>query len=64
MLDALGWGGSNLGDTMIGSPTMVAQSMMDAAPEPGVWIMLIGGMGLLGLQFRRRRAPATAAARA
>ena len=55
-LDALGWGGSNLGDTQLLTPTLMAQSFMGAAvPEPATWALMTLGVGLIGAALRRRR---------
>ena len=54
-LDALGWGGTNLGDTKMWTPTMIARSFM-GVPEPGAWGMMLLGAAALGAQLRRRRA--------
>jgi hypothetical protein len=64
-LDVLGWGGSNLGDTAVGSPNSTAFALVnpDAAPEPAQWLLMIAGFGLTGATLRRRRG-AIAAARA
>ncbi|MBV9523176.1 MAG: NF038122 family metalloprotease [Alphaproteobacteria bacterium] len=53
-LDALGWGGSNLGDTGWASPTMVAFNLVDpiGVPEPGTLAALAAA--LLGLSVARR----------
>ena len=56
-LDVLGWGGSNLGNTQMWSPTVIAQSFMGSgAPEPGTWLLMIAGFGLVGAALRQRRA--------
>lgn len=60
-LDALGWGGSNVGDSQMMSPTLIAQSFMGASvPEPANWMLLIAGVGLLGAALRRRASSAVA----
>ena len=34
---------------------------VSSAPEPGAWVLMIGGVGAMGLMFRRRRSAALAA---
>lgn len=36
--------------------------VVTAVPEPATWVMMIAGVGLIGLQLRRRRAAGPAAA--
>lgn len=62
-LDALGYTGSNLGDSIPLSPTTVASNFI-SVPEPGVWTMMLVGLGGLGLAMRgqRRRTLATVSA--
>ncbi len=42
-----------------GDHALFEVDVMAAAPEPGVWGLLVAGFGLLGLQLRRRRIAAT-----
>jgi hypothetical protein len=61
VLDALGWGGSNVGDTKMLSPTLMAQSFLGAGvPEPASWVLMLAGIGLVGAALRRRPSPAVA----
>ncbi|HEY0420073.1 MAG TPA: NF038122 family metalloprotease, partial [Acetobacteraceae bacterium] len=58
MLDALGWGGANLGGSTWYAPDTVAFNLIDGAPdfnvpEPGSLALLAAGVA--GLLFRRRR---------
>jgi hypothetical protein len=63
LLDALGWGGSNAGDTNISTPTLKVRSFQSGdVPEPESWVMLMLGFGTLGAGLRARRRPAIAAA--
>jgi hypothetical protein len=63
-LDVLGWGGSNLGDTNMWSPTMAARSFIGASvPEPGAWILMILGAAAIGQQLRQRQRMAPARVR-
>jgi len=56
-LDILGWGGSNLGNTQMWSPTTIAKSFQGSpVPEPRAWALMVAGLGLLGGAIRRRRA--------
>ena len=36
-------------------------SAVSAAPEPGAWALMLGGVGAMGLMFRRRRSAALTA---
>ena len=58
-LDVLGYGGSNIGGTMVGSPGAVAFNLIDAGsgavPEPTLWGLMIAGFGLVGARLRRGR---------
>lgn len=54
-LDALGYGGSNIGDLDVNAPGSIAFSLISSAPEPGTWTLLLVGTGLAGAAARRRR---------
>jgi hypothetical protein len=59
-----GYGGQGAGVTLI-TPTTYPRSGTQAflyanAPEPGTWVMMIGGFGLAGAMLRRRRSAAAA----
>ncbi|HEY0435105.1 MAG TPA: NF038122 family metalloprotease, partial [Phenylobacterium sp.] len=56
VLDVLGWGGSNLGNSAAGTPTKQAFGLISNVPEPGQWALLVVGLGLTGATLRRRRA--------
>ncbi|HEY2049629.1 MAG TPA: NF038122 family metalloprotease [Caulobacteraceae bacterium] len=59
-LDALGYAGSNIGDTHLTTPTTIAHAFSSAAPEPGVWAMMLLGLAGVGAALRRRPGPAEA----
>lgn len=65
VLDLLGWGGLNAGNTYLSNGSFVARSFMagetDGVPEPATWATMIAGAGLMGAQLRRRRRAASAA---
>jgi len=52
VLDALGWGGSNVGDTSSGTPSGTAFALVNEVPEPGT--IAIFALGVLTLSFVRR----------
>jgi len=54
VLDALGWGGSNVGDTSSGTPTRTAFALVEEVPEPST--IAVFGFGLMALAFAMRRA--------
>jgi len=55
-LDVMGWGGTNIGNTQMWSPTMIARSFMGTGvPEAQTWMLMIAGFGLVGATARRRR---------
>ena len=60
-----GYGGQGAGVTLITPityPTSGTQSFVYAnAPEPGTWVMMIGGFGAAGAMLRRRRRVAVVA---
>ena len=44
-----------------GTPLSVTfQAVLAPVPEPSTWLMMIGGLGMLGATLRRRRTPALA----
>lgn len=43
------------GDTVIANSQALIQEAVVAVPEPAVWLQLIAGFGLVGLDRRRRR---------
>lgn len=43
------------GATVSGSFTLASPPVASAVPEPGVWVMMISGAGLVGAAARRRR---------
>ena len=47
-LDALGYGGSNLGDTAWNFPTTIVFRLIEPVPEPGSLMLLASMLGLLG----------------
>lgn len=55
-LDVLGWGGTNLGNTGVGTPGQTAFSLISVVPEPAQWTLMLVGFGLTGAALRRRRA--------
>jgi hypothetical protein len=55
-LDALGWGGSNVGDTASGSPNGVAFALVNDVPEPGSLAMFAFGLAAFAFSRRRLRA--------
>jgi len=60
VLDALGWGGSNLGNTATGTPGKIAFNLIrdpEAVPEPESWLTMVAGFALMGLCLRRRAKP-------
>lgn len=62
-LDALGWGGANLGNTATGSPTRIAFNLIrdpQAVPEPASWLMMVSGFAFTGLCLRKRARPVSA----
>lgn len=54
VLDVLGYGGSNLGDTAIGTPTLIAVSLDQSVPEPASAAVLLSALAMLTLAVRRR----------
>ena len=56
VLDALGWGGSNVGDTRSGSPNGVAFALVNdvPVPEPGSLAVFTFGLGALAFAGRKR----------
>ena len=56
VLDVLGYGGANLGNSSMGKPGAVAFNLDDDVPEPATWMTLLLGLGLAGAGLRRRRA--------
>ena len=51
-------------DTVHGSVNatiLVSPSAVSAAPEPGAWALMLGGVGAMGLMLRRRRSAALTA---
>jgi hypothetical protein len=68
ILDVLGWSGLNAGNTNLANGSFAVRTFMggdlDAiagVPEPASWALLISGIGLIGMQTRRRRRMAPAA---
>ena len=60
-LDVLGYGGANSGDSQLWTPTFIAANLISGAvPEPGVWAMMLVGLGGVGLAMRARRRGALA----
>jgi hypothetical protein len=59
-LDALGFAGSNIGNIDLTAPTTIAHAFQTAVPEPGVWAMMLLGLGGVGAALRRRPAVARA----
>lgn len=62
-LDALGWGGNNLGNTATATPGKIAFNLIrdpEAVPEPTSWLTMVAGFALLGLCLRRRATPLSA----
>ena len=56
-LDVLGYGGSNLGDTSVGTPGAVAFHLVSVAvPEPSAWALMLIGFAGIGFAARRRSA--------
>lgn len=59
VLDVLGYGGRNAGDTSVTDPSGVVFNLIDqppeAVPEPAQWAMLLMGFGMVGTAIRRRR---------
>lgn len=53
-LDALGYAGSNIGDTAMNAPTTIAHAFSTAVPEPGVWAMMLLGFAGVGTFLRGR----------
>jgi hypothetical protein len=53
-------GGGGGGGVLPPPPGPPPPPVITAVPEPATWIMMIVGVGLIGLQLRRRRAAATA----
>jgi hypothetical protein len=51
-LNGLEYGGENFTNNTTG----FTGATYEAAPEPSTWSLLLGGLGLLGLCFRRQRA--------
>jgi hypothetical protein len=54
-------GGSSGGGSSGGVNPPPPPPVVTPVPEPATWIMMITGIGLIGLQLRRRRGPALAA---
>lgn len=53
-LDVLGYGGTNPGDTGVGTPGAVAFRLVNTGvPEPTVWGLMIAGFALAGSALRR-----------
>ena len=53
-LQAFSYGGNNAGGgTRFGS--IEVPSLTSAVPEPGVWMMLLAGIGMIGFALRRQR---------
>lgn len=55
-------GGGGGGPTPPAPPAPPAPPIVSAVPEPSTWIMMIAGIGLIGVQLRRRRPSAARAA--
>jgi hypothetical protein len=55
--------GDNTGalQVCVGDTFASCQALSAAVPEPNTWLLMIGGMGLLGAALRQRRREATAA---
>jgi hypothetical protein len=53
-LDALGYAGSNIGDTDLIAPTTIAHVFQTAVPEPGAWTLMLFGLAALGAALRWR----------
>lgn len=47
---------SEAGSSGIGVGALVDGGQPIVAPEPGTWLMMLGGFGMIGFQVRRRRA--------
>ena len=45
-------------DNVTASATAAATPPVSAAPEPGAWALMVGGVGAMGLMLRRRRTAA------
>ncbi len=54
-LDALGYGGSNLGDLGVGSPSATIMGLTSDVPEAPAWTLMILGFAAAGAALRRRR---------
>jgi hypothetical protein len=54
-------GGSTYGPTRLGTFALSA-APVSGAPEPSTWLLMIGGLGLVGALLRTRRRAATVAA--
>ncbi|MBV8681760.1 MAG: NF038122 family metalloprotease [Caulobacteraceae bacterium] len=53
-LDALGYGGSNIGDTAMNAPTTIAHAFSTAVPEPGSWAFMLLGLAGVGAVVRQQ----------
>jgi hypothetical protein len=59
-LDALGWGGSNLGNTATSTPDKIAFNLIrdpEGVPEPSSWLTMVAGFSLMGVCLRKRSMP-------
>lgn len=48
-------GSANYGQARLGEQFVPAASAVSAAPEPGSWALMLGGVGAIGLMLRSRR---------
>ena len=55
LLDALGWGGVNAGNSNLASPGTIVRNYANAGvPEPETWLIALTGFALCGAALRRR----------
>lgn len=54
VLGAIGWDGSNLGNSGANPSAIAFGLITPGVPEPAMWTMLIAGFGLVGAALRRR----------